>query len=116
MVFHQNELVVEQREKLRDGEGTATFTHFVAGKGETQKNTRLLAEIALPPGASIGKHAHTGETEFYIITEGAGVVDDNGKEVSIRKGDVMATGGGAFHSIVNNGQVPLKFHAVIVND
>jgi mannose-6-phosphate isomerase-like protein (cupin superfamily) len=115
MVFHRNELAVEQREKARGGEGIASFTHFVEGKGKVQKYTNLLAEITLPPGASIGKHAHTEETEFFIILEGTGVVDDNGKEVPIKKGDVMVTGGGAFHSIANNGSVPLVFHAAIVN-
>jgi mannose-6-phosphate isomerase-like protein (cupin superfamily) len=116
MVFHRDELAVEQREKARGGEGIATFTHFVEGKGKVQKNTNLLAEITLPPGASIGKHAHTGETEFFIIMEGTGVTDDNGREVPIKKGDVMVTGGGAFHSIANNGTVPLVLHAAIISD
>jgi mannose-6-phosphate isomerase-like protein (cupin superfamily) len=115
MVFHREELVIEQREKARGGEGIATFTHFVEGKGKVQKNTNLLAEITLPPGASIGKHAHTGETEFFIIMEGTGVADDNGREVPIKKGDVMVTGDGDFHSIANNGSVPLVLHAAIIS-
>jgi mannose-6-phosphate isomerase-like protein (cupin superfamily) len=114
MIFHRNELVVEQREKMRNGEGTATLTHFVEGQGKVQTNTNLLAEISLPPGASIGKHAHTGETEFFVFLEGSGVADDNGKEVPVKKGDVMITGGGASHSITNNSSVPLVFHATII--
>jgi mannose-6-phosphate isomerase-like protein (cupin superfamily) len=114
MVFHREELVVEQKEKARGGEGIATFTHFVEGKGKVQKNTNLLAEITLPPGASIGKHTHTGETEFFIIVEGTGVVDDNGKEVPIKKGDVMVTVSGDSHSIANNGSAPLVLHAAII--
>jgi mannose-6-phosphate isomerase-like protein (cupin superfamily) len=114
MIFHHGELVVEQKERVRDGEGIIGFTHFVEGKGKVQKNTNLLAEITLPPGASIGKHTHTGETEFFIIMEGSGTADDNGKEVSLKKGDVMVTGGGASHSIANNGTVPLVLHAAII--
>ncbi|MDR1411206.1 MAG: cupin domain-containing protein [Spirochaetaceae bacterium] len=115
MVFHREELAVEQKEKARGGEGTAHFVHFVEGKGKVQKNTNLLAEITLPPGASIGKHVHTGEAEFFIIMEGSGVVDDNGKEIPIKKGDVMVTVSGDSHSIANNGQVPLVLHAVIIS-
>jgi mannose-6-phosphate isomerase-like protein (cupin superfamily) len=107
-------MTVEKREKVRDGEGTATFVHCVEGKGAVQKNTNLLAEITLPPGASIGYHPHNEETEFYIILEGSGVVNDNGQEVAIKPGDTMVTGNGAFHSIANTGSVPLKMIAAII--
>jgi mannose-6-phosphate isomerase-like protein (cupin superfamily) len=53
--------------------------------------------------------------EFFIILEGSGVVDDNGREVPIGKGDVMITASGDSHSIANNGNVPLVLHAVIIN-
>jgi mannose-6-phosphate isomerase-like protein (cupin superfamily) len=115
MVFHREELAVERREKARGGEGTVQFTHFAEGKGKAQKNTNLLAEITLPPGASIGKHTHTGETEFFIIMEGAGVADDNGREVPVKKGDIMITASGESHSIANNGNVPLVLHAAIIS-
>jgi mannose-6-phosphate isomerase-like protein (cupin superfamily) len=103
---------VEQREKMRGGEGIVRFTHFVAEK--SQKNTRLAAEVELPPGASIGSHAHDTETEYFIFLEGAGMANDNGVEVPVQKGDVMITGNGAFHSLKNTGPVPLIFNAIIV--
>ena len=59
MICHRNELRSETREKVRDGSGIATFLHLAEGKGATQKYTKLLAEITLPPGASIGPHSHT---------------------------------------------------------
>ncbi|MDR0568816.1 MAG: cupin domain-containing protein, partial [Spirochaetaceae bacterium] len=46
--------------------------------------------------------------------EGNGVVNDNGKEVPVKPGDAMATGGGASHSIANTGSVPLKMIAAII--
>jgi len=114
MLYHRNELKSETREKPRGGEGTAAFLHFAEGKGAVQKNTGLLAEITLPPGASIGYHSHTEDTEFYIIMEGSGKVNDNGTEKDISKGDVMITGNGDSHSIANTGSSPLVFHAVII--
>jgi len=116
MLFHRNELKSETREKPRGGNGTAVLLHLVEGKGAAQKNTNLLAEITLPPGASIGSHSHTEDTEFYIILKGTGMVNDNGIEKPITEGDVMITGNGETHSIANTGDVPLVLHAVIIKN
>ena len=112
MVNHRNEMKTEVREKMRDGNGSASIVHLV--DCENEKNIRLLAETTLLPGSSIGKHNHDNETEYYIILSGSGIVDDNGKEVTVKQGDTIITGGGASHSIANNGDVPLVFHSIIV--
>ncbi|MDR0447657.1 MAG: cupin domain-containing protein [Treponema sp.] len=116
MLYHRNELKTENRERARDGNGTATFLYLAEGNGAVQKNVRMLAETTLPPGASVGPHAHIDETEFYIILDGTGTVDDNGTEKPVVKGDVMITGNGASHSIANTGTVPLVFHAIVIKD
>lgn len=112
MIIHRHQMKVELKERMRDGEGTATLVHFV--DGSTMKNARLLSEITLPPGASIGEHRHDSETEYYIILEGSGLVKDNGVDTPVKAGDVVVTGDGASHSITNTGTVPLKFHAIII--
>jgi mannose-6-phosphate isomerase-like protein (cupin superfamily) len=112
MVIHRNEMKVEDKEKMRDGKGTGHFTYLV--ESGTQKNARMLAELTLPPGASIGYHRHDAETEYFFILSGTGTVNDNGTEVTVAKGDAIITGNGASHSIANTGDVPLVFHAVIV--
>ncbi|MDR2471878.1 MAG: cupin domain-containing protein [Treponema sp.] len=116
MVYRRNELKSETREKPRGGSGTAVFLHLAEGNGAAQKHTKMLAEITLPPGASIGQHAHTEDTEFYLILEGTGTVNDNGVDRAVAKGDVMITGGGETHSIANTGTSPLVFHAVIIKE
>jgi mannose-6-phosphate isomerase-like protein (cupin superfamily) len=103
---------VELKEKMRGGEGTATLVHYV--DGATMKNARLLSEITLPPGASIGEHRHDSETEYYVILEGQGSVVDDGADTPIGPGDVVVTGDGASHSIANTGATDLRFVAVIV--
>jgi len=112
MTNNRSEMKVETKEKMRDGNGTTTITHLV--NCENEKNVRLIAEVTLPPGASIGEHRHEAETEYYLIISGTGLVNDNGKEIEVKAGDTIITGGGASHSIANNGSVPLVFHAVIV--
>ena len=112
MILRRNEMKSEEKDKLRGGEGITEFTYLA--DAEKEKNIRLLAELTLKPGCSIGYHPHENETEYYLILSGAGIVDDNGTEVSVGAGDTVITGNGASHSIKNTGNVPLKMHAVIV--
>ena len=112
MVIHRGEMKVEEKERMRDGEGVTRLTHLL--DGSTQKNARLFAEITLNPGCSIGKHQHDSETEYYFIISGTGIVDDDGNEVQVKQGDSIITGNGASHSIKNTGSEALVFHAVIV--
>jgi len=112
MVINRNEMKVEDKECMRNGEGNTHFTYLL--DGSTQKNARLFAEITLKPGCSIGYHRHDSETEYYFILSGTGTVNDDGKEVQVKQGDSVITGNGASHSIKNTGSVPLVFHAIIV--
>jgi len=112
MVVHRNEMKVEEKERMRDGEGTARLTYLLDGSAE--KNARMFAEVTLNPGCSIGYHQHESETEYYFIVSGTGLVNDNGTEVEVKQGASIITGNGAFHGIKNTGTDPLVFHAVIV--
>ena len=112
MVIKRNEMETEIKEKMRGGEGSTAFVHMV--NCENEKNIRLLSEITLQPGSSIGSHNHESETEYYIILSGNGTVNDNGTDVPVQAGDAIITGNGASHSICNTGAVPLVFHAIIV--
>ena len=112
MVIHRNEMSHETKEKMRGGAGTANLTHLI--NCEKERNIRMLAEITLPPAASIGKHSHEGESEYFIILSGNGTVNDNGVDLPVTPGDAMATGNGGFHSITNTGTVPLLFYGIVV--
>jgi mannose-6-phosphate isomerase-like protein (cupin superfamily) len=112
MVINRGEMKVEEKERMRDGEGVTRLTYLL--DGNTQKNARMFAEVTLKPGCSIGYHRHDSETEYYFILSGTGTVNDDGKEVQVKQGDSVITGNGASHSIKNTGPAPLVFHAVIV--
>jgi mannose-6-phosphate isomerase-like protein (cupin superfamily) len=112
MIVRRNEMKVEKKDNLRGGQGTITFTHYL--EPDTQKYARMLAEMSLPPGASLGYHQHENEAEYYIVHSGSGIVNNNGEETPIRSGDVMVTADGAFHSIKNTGTEPLVLSAIIV--
>lgn len=112
MIIKRNEMKQEFKEKMRGGPGTVEITHLVAG--EELPHARLLADITIPVGAGIGEHEHKNETEYYIITEGSGVVRDNGTDYPVGPGEVVVTPDGSSHSITNTGNVPLKMIAVII--
>ena len=112
MIIRRNEMKSETKEKLRDGKGAASFTYLV--DCEKEKNVRLLAELTLLPGSSIGYHRHDSEAEYFFILSGSGTVNDNGTESPVKAGDAVVTGSGFSHSITNTGDVPLVMHAIIV--
>ncbi len=110
MVTRRNSMRSQVRAEMRGGTGSVKITNLV----DELPHGRLLAEITIPPGGSIGEHTHDEETEYYIITSGTGVVVDDGVEVDVSPGDVVTTGGGATHSIRASGQSPLVFIALII--
>jgi len=114
MVIYSKEMVKQERENMRGGNGIITVTHH-ADK-ENMKNCRLFCEMFIPAGGSVGEHDHVNETEYYLIKEGIGIVVDDGVEKKVGSGDMIITGGGASHSIRNMGTTPLIITAVIITD
>lgn len=98
---------------MRGGPGTLTLTDLTGRSGPC-KNSRLISQIDIPPGAGIGHHEHTAETEYYIVLEGSGIVNDAGKDFTVGPGDVVITGDGEAHSIRNDADTVLKLIAVII--
>ena len=112
MIVQKKDRKTEIKEKMRDGAGSVQISYMV--DTEKEKHTRMLAEVTLNSGCSIGYHRHDNETEYYFIISGTGIVNDDGKEVPVKAGDSVITGNGASHSIKNSGKEPLVFHAVII--
>lgn len=112
MIISRKNMKAEIKEKMRGGEGSVRMLHLVDAANE--KHARLIAEITLEAGCSIGTHDHVNETEYYLIISGTGMVNDDGKDIAVGPGDAVITGNGASHNIRNTGNTPLVFHAVIV--
>ncbi len=113
MIRKAIDMAVESRVNMRNGNGTVTLHHFFKPEEITAKS-RLCARLALPPGASIGPHQHTGEDEVYIITSGSGLLDDGNARTPVTAGDAILTGHGESHSILNTGTNELELIAVIM--
>ncbi len=114
MIHKRDTMKTELKEKMRGGEGTVSITHLV--EKDKIKNGRLMARIDIPVGASIGQHTHEGETEYYLIQEGEGEVQEADGLKQVGPGDVVVTGDQETHSIKNTGHIPLIMTAIIIYD
>jgi len=113
MIRKANDLKSETRTQMRGGKGAITFRHFFT-KDEIKAKCRLCCRLILPPGASIGMHKHEMEDELFIIERGKGILDEGGRQTNVETGDVMLTGNGGEHALINNGNEPLELIAVIM--
>ena len=115
MIVRRKDMRTQVRSQMKDGVGDVTVLHLV--ECDDLPNVRYIGEMTLPQGASIGMHTHDKETEYYIISEGIGYVDEgDGNEVKVTKGDVIVTGNGATHCIRNGGHTDLLVTAFIVTE
>jgi mannose-6-phosphate isomerase-like protein (cupin superfamily) len=113
MIKRNSDMKKEVRERMRDGTGAVEIVH-VFRKEELTGKARLFARMRLLPGSSIGYHRHDGEEEIFYILSGVATINDSGTVSPAGPGDAILTGGGASHSIANEGSEPLEFLAVIL--
>ena len=112
MIRRSEEHPVEERLKMRDGNGVVEVVSLE--KELLPEKCRLFGLIRLKPGCSIGEHPHEGEAEMFYFVQGEGVVTDDGVAVPVRAGDSMTTSSGHRHSVENTGDEELVIVAAIV--
>lgn len=95
------------------GEGEQRVIHIL-NSDEMHGKARLFADNYLEPGASIGLHAHNGETEAYYFLEGNGIYSNDGDDYEIEAGDVAVVDDQHKHGVRNTGDTPLRFIALIL--
>ncbi len=105
MVRTKNEQKVEFK-CIRNGNGEAELRLILNGADEMYGN--------LAPGRSVGDHTHTGDNEIYYFLKGSGLYNDNGKSVRVFPGDTTVCNDGECHGLVNDGDEPLEFIALIL--
>jgi len=113
MIFREQEAEIEERHEMRGGKGTIRIKKHVPAE-LMQGKCRLCATLYIPPGASIGPHAHRDEYEIFVIRKGRGVVNDDGTYREVGPGDAVLTGGGASHAVENTGEEEMEITAVIL--
>lgn len=94
--------------------GNGTFSiKFLTDRDGLYNHGRMFAHVTLPVGCSIGPHTHVDETDFYYIIKGEGILNDNGREIVVREGDICYAGNGEFHALANNSDTDLEMITLI---
>ena len=84
------------------------FRRFFAGEGYGAKD--LLAAFAVvKPGEALHKAHRHAEEEFLVITEGSGTWSIDGKELPLKKGDVLYVEPWVPHGCTNTSKEPMTF-------
>jgi len=113
MIRRNNEMREEHIHRLKEGNGAIKLFHLLETE-ELSGKGRLCAKEIIESGNSVGYHKHDGDFELYYVLEGEGIVNDNGFETTVKKGDVVRTGKGEFHSIKNVSDKNLELLAIIL--
>lgn len=80
----------------------------------TLKNL-VLSSTNLYRGQSTRGHRHAGQEEVYFFVLGSGkmiVGDEDSEPFSVIGGDVVIIPDGAFHRVINDGEMNLTFNCV----
>ena len=113
MVRTKNEQTVEFK-CIRGGNGDAEMHKILNSEEELYAKGRLFNHMILAPGRSIGEHTHVGDNEIFYFLKGSGLYNDNGKSVRVFPGNTAICNDGECHGLVNDGDEPLEFIALIL--
>ncbi|HUT57993.1 MAG TPA: cupin domain-containing protein [Phycisphaerae bacterium] len=98
--------------KARGGDGTFTCTHVMDAPAGGGGHVRLIHEVVMPPGTSIGVHRHEGDEEYYYFVSGRGTMTLDGRRQAVQAGDIAAVLPGGEHGLANDSDDDLRFVAI----
>ncbi len=81
---------------------------------EIAKNIAAVYDTSLLPGESIPPHYHPDFEELYYVLSGYGLMSIGEEKHEISRGDVVYIPAPAPHTLMNTGNVPLRFVTVSV--
>lgn len=72
-----------------------------------------IMQARLAPGASIGMHTHSDNSEIIFLTSGRGHLIYDGERIELSAGDVHYCPKGHSHSLINDSDAELGFSAIV---
>ena len=87
---------------------------YLLKDNKTLKNL-VLSSTKLYRNQSTRGHRHTGQEEVYFFVQGAGkmiVGEEDSEPFPVIGGDVVLIPDGAFHRVINDGEMHLIFNCV----
>lgn len=75
-------------------------------------NNLVLSSTKLYRGQSTRGHSHAGQEEVYFFVQGTGVMIVDEQKFRVSRGDIILIPDGAFHRVINDGEMNLVFNCV----
>jgi mannose-6-phosphate isomerase-like protein (cupin superfamily) len=72
----------------------------------------VLSSTRLYRGQATRGHSHTGQEEVYFFVQGTGMMQVDQEEFVVNPGDIILIPDGAFHRVINDGEMHLLFNCV----
>lgn len=113
MIRKSEECIVASK-CIRGGIGEVVMQQLLNGADEMYGKGRMFNHMTLLPGNTIGEHTHEGDNEIFYILSGSAIYNDNGTEVRVGAGDTLICNDGESHAMVNDGDEPVQFIALIL--
>ena len=79
-----------------------------------QDDLNRIMQVVLEPGASVGMHTHTDNSEIIYVLRGTGKAVEENSESPLKAGMCHYCPKGSSHSVVNDGTEDLVLFAVVV--
>ncbi|HEX5482270.1 MAG TPA: cupin domain-containing protein [Terriglobia bacterium] len=107
MTMRLDQKLLHTVENYLGGEGNAGYRRALEPE-VFRTNWSYVDHLLLPPGASEGRHRHTGVEEIYYIMNGSGEVEVNRETAPVRKGDAVPVLLSEVHAFRNSGSQDLE--------
>jgi mannose-6-phosphate isomerase-like protein (cupin superfamily) len=75
-------------------------------------NNLVLSSTRLYRGQSTRGHSHSGQEEVYFFVQGTGMMLVGEQKFRVNAGDIILIPDGAFHRVINDGEINLLFNCV----
>jgi mannose-6-phosphate isomerase-like protein (cupin superfamily) len=84
---------------------------YLLKDNRTLKNL-VLSSTRLYRGQATRGHSHAGQEEVYFFVQGTGRMQVDQEEFVVNPGDIILIPDGAFHRVINDGEMHLLFNCV----
>ncbi len=112
MIKKYDDVECRVNKNVRGGQGDVVARYYL-NENSSKLRFNSLNYNEMEPGVSIAEHKHTGEDEFYFITEGRASAILNGVKFEVGPGDGFMCHSGSSHGIFNDlSNQKLKFISI----
>jgi len=84
---------------------------YLLKDNKTLKNL-VLSSTCLYRGQMTRGHSHAGQEEVYFFVQGTGMMMVDEEKFRVAQGDIVLIPDGAFHRVINDGEMNLVFNCV----